>query len=70
MYLCLLQLLNTVGYNEEAAIWAYFQKHIVDDIIMYQTTQESSHEREEFEKMLENLIPIITQSNVSTYILK
>ena len=54
-------------YDEEDVIWKYFKDHMVQDIISYQIKKASSHEKKEFEKTLENLIPVISHSKVSIY---
>ena len=41
---------------------------MVQDIISYQIKKASSHEKKEFEKTLEGLIPVISQSKVSMHI--
>lgn len=41
---------------------------MVQDIISYQIKKASSHEKKEFEKTLESLIPVISQSKVSLHV--
>jgi len=57
--------LNTIGLDEEDAIWKYFLKYMVEDITLFQTGKSVSLERAEFKQLLNSLIPNLTLSKVS-----
>ena len=65
-YVCVynvsLQLLSTIGLDEEDAIWKYFLEHMVEDITRFQTGKHVSLERAEFEQLLSSLITNLTIS--------